>query len=227
MITYRQPFRGEYPISQRYGEVIAGVTYKGKPHTGIDYACPFGTEILASADGTVLLSGYDGSGFGNWIVILHEKDKATVYAHLSERYVYVNQKVRQGDVIGLSGSSGYSTGPHLHFEARSKWNDPASHKDPMTYLPLMSFADAGGNQPPARSDSIHGVCQVVCEAAFVRDWETLSRKYMLHRGDRVYVFDDVKRQDGLPFRFIGANLCMAEYDIDGTQILEKVEDNGK
>lgn len=232
MITYRQPFRGEYPISQRYGEVIQGVTYKGKPHTGIDYLCPFGTEILASADGTVLYSGYDGSGFGNLIIILHERNKATVYAHLSERYVYVNQKVRQGDVIGKSGSTGYSTGPHLHFEARSVWNDPESHKDPVMYLQMKSMADPEGNQTPSGSDSpdqesdssIQGLCRVACEAANVRDWNTLGWKALVYKGERVYVFDDVKWMNNLPYRFIGAGLCMAERDADGTVILEKVKD---
>lgn len=231
MITYRQPFRGEYPISQQYGEVIPGVTYKGKPHTGIDYLCPFGTEILASADGTVMNSGYEGNGFGNFIIILHERNKATVYAHLSERYVLVNQKVRQGDVIGLSGNSGYSTGPHLHFEARERWNDSSSHKNPVTFLPMMSVDDQGpgaSSQDPVESESLlpAGVYRVACEAAFIRTWPGLERDRMLCQGERVYIFDDVLRNESrLPFRFIGAGRCIAEYDIDGTIILEK--NNGK
>lgn len=136
MITYRQPFKGDYPISQRYGETITDP----KGHTGIDYACPLNTPILASADGIVMKAGWDSTGYGNCVIILHSAHSATLYAHLKECAVYDNQRVKQGDLIGWSGSTGNSTGPHLHFEARDRWNDPKSHKDPMT-LPLTTFAD--------------------------------------------------------------------------------------
>ena len=235
MKTYRQPFKGEYPISQGYGEVIEGVTYKGKPHTGIDYLCPFNTEILASGDGTVLVSGFDVTGYGNWILILHERNKATIYAHLNERFVYTNQIVKQGEVIGLSGSSGYSTGPHLHFEVRERWNDPESHRDPVTWLPLMSIDDsalpenAGGQFPSADASGepspnpLHeGICRVVCEAAYVRGWKKLNREKLVYRNETVYVFPMVKYYDGLPFYFIGAGSCMAAYDSEGTIILENI-----
>ena len=139
MITYRQPFTGDYPISQKYGETITSDF-----HTGIDYACPVNTPILASADGIVMKAGWDSTGYGNMVIILHSAHSATLYAHLSECAVYDNQRVKQGDVIGWSGYSGNVIpegirGAHLHFEARDRWNDPKSHKDPMT-LPLMTFA---------------------------------------------------------------------------------------
>lgn len=237
MIEYRQPFRGDYPISQQYGEVIEGLTYKGKPHTGIDYGCPYGTMILASADGIVMASGYDGSGFGNYIIILHERNKATVYAHLAERYVLVNRLVKQGDVIGISGSTGYSTGPHLHFEARERWNDPASHKDPVMYLPMRTFADVSSQPAEDSSQSSvdssqlsegmePGVYRVVCDAAYVRGWERLNREKLVYRGERVYLFGDQKEYDGLKFYYIGGGSCMAASDIEGTVILEK-EDGEK
>lgn len=145
MITYRQPFKGEYPITQQYGEVIPKVTYLGKPHTGIDYGCPAGTEILASADGIVMKSGWDITGYGNVIIIMHDAKHATLYAHLNKCSVFLNQKVRQGDVIGLSGATGGTaeyptTGPHLHFEARRRWNDYSTHFNPYD-LPLMSVED--------------------------------------------------------------------------------------
>lgn len=145
MITYRQPFVGDYPITQRYGEVIPGVTKNGKPHTGIDYACPDGTPVLASADGIVMKAGWDSTGYGNCVIILHAAHCSTLYAHLSECAVYDNQRVRQGDVIGWSGYTGNVVplgikGAHLHFEARERWNDWTTHFDPMT-LPLMSVDD--------------------------------------------------------------------------------------
>ena len=68
-----------------------------------------------------------------------------------------------------------------------------------------------------------GVCEVCCSAAFVRDWETVTRQYMVYEGEKLYIFPDVKMQNGLPFYFIGANRCIAQYDVDGTQIIRKVE----
>lgn len=149
-MSYRQPFVGDYPITQRYGEIIAGVTYKGRPHTGIDYACPAGTPILASADGIVRRSAFDGGGYGKYVTIEHGSGAATLYAHLNSRDVIEGQCVKQGDVIGLSGSTGNSTGPHLHFEARRAWGDWRSHFDPME-LPLQNFADP---QPVGKSDKL-------------------------------------------------------------------------
>lgn len=145
-MIYRQPFRGEYRITQRYGQYIEGVTV-GSAHTGIDYDCPIGTEILASADGTVMAAGWDLNGFGFRVIIRHEADKSTLYAHLDSIGVNVGQQVKQGDVIGLSGWSGNvvpksEKGRHLHFEARVTWNDYKSHRDPVTYLPLMSVDDS-------------------------------------------------------------------------------------
>ena len=159
MVIYRQPFNGEYPITQRYGEVIEGVTYKGQPHTGIDYGCPEGTPILASADGLVKFAEMDNTGYGNTVIIEHYDTKATLYAHLSAIKVVVNQIVFQGDVIGYSGSSGNVTGPHLHFEARAKWCDWRSHRDPVSFLPLMSVDDKGKQLKNAESfDAGDTVC---------------------------------------------------------------------
>lgn len=141
MITYRQPFVGDYPVTQAYGVVIPGVTFKDRPHSGIDYGCPAGTPILASRGGTVVYSDFDPSGYGHLVKILHPDNNMTLYAHLSERHVGKGAAVRQGDVIGLSGNTGNSNGPHLHFEARKyphRWQD---HIDPMT-LPMMSVDDS-------------------------------------------------------------------------------------
>ena len=141
MITYRQPFRGEYPITQYYGEVIPGVTFNNKPHTGIDYGCPPGTEILASADGTVMAAGWDMTGYGFRVILKHSDGRATLYAHLDTISVSMGQHVQQGQEIGTSGATGKVTGPHLHFEARRIWNDYSAHFDPKQ-LPLMSIDDS-------------------------------------------------------------------------------------
>ena len=117
MIQYRQPFEGTYPITQGYGEVIPGVTYKGQPHTGLDYACPTGTPILASADGVVIAAQWHDS-YGYYVKIQHNDTFATLYGHCSSIAVSVGQTVSQGQTIGYVGSTGNSTGPHLHFEVR-------------------------------------------------------------------------------------------------------------
>ena len=83
-------------------------------HNGLDIAVPTGTPILAAAAGKVVVSGYTETN-GNWVKIDHGNQHATAYLHLSERKVSAGQEVRQGQVIGLSGSTGRSTGPHLHF----------------------------------------------------------------------------------------------------------------
>ena len=141
MVNYRQPFRGEYPITQRYGEIVPGVTYNNASHTGIDYACPEGTEILASAAGVVMFAEFDQYGYGNTVIIQHNDGKATLYAHLKRIAVVLREKVEQGEVIGWSGSTGNATGPHLHFEARSVWHDYKSHRNPITFLPLQTVMD--------------------------------------------------------------------------------------
>ena len=147
MVTYRQPFEGTFPITQRYGEIVEGVTYKGLPHTGIDYGCPSDTPILASADGVVKAAKNDPSGYGKYIILEHPDGKATLYAHLWYfNNLFEGKQVKQGDVIAYSDSSGNSTGPHLHFEARAVWNDAKSHRDPITFLPLMSQVSAVSNQ---------------------------------------------------------------------------------
>lgn len=135
-MTYRQPFSGEWPITQYYGETITSSF-----HTGIDYGCPMGTAILASSDGVIRYAGYDQTGYGYCVIIEHDAAHATLYAHLSSiRFTSIGRAVEQGEVIGYSGNSGNSTGPHLHFEARTIWNNYRSHFDPMK-LPLISVDD--------------------------------------------------------------------------------------
>lgn len=89
----------------------------GRMHTGIDVAGPNGTPMYAAAGGTVVTAGYAGS-YGNLVVISHGNGIQTYYAHCSALYVTVGQTVAQGECIAARGSTGNSTGPHLHFEVR-------------------------------------------------------------------------------------------------------------
>ena len=81
-IMLRQPFSGSYPITLDFGETWGKTYTKDNPHKGIDYGCPEGTPVLASADGTVLNVGYASTGYGNFVIIQHKDGSGTVYAHL-------------------------------------------------------------------------------------------------------------------------------------------------
>ena len=202
-MNYRQPFVGSWPITQRYGEIVPGVTYAGKPHTGIDYGCPEGTEILASNDGIVVFAGIDQTGYGFMIIIQHNDGKSTLYAHLSQVKVVLRQKLSQSDVIGLSGNTGNSTGPHLHFEARKVWNDPRTHFNPMD-LPLMSVDDSviTGATHLKDASSLGKYVEVICPdgaRAFHPDWS--PRFTGFPKGTKLYYTGQTVTRPGYPYTY--------------------------
>lgn len=100
-------------------------------HTGIDLVEPFGSPVFAADDGVVALVGSSSSGYGNYVVLAHAGGFDTLYGHLSTALVKVGQVVSQGTPVGLEGSTGNSTGPHLHFELRVNQRPV----DPTPYLP--------------------------------------------------------------------------------------------
>ena len=104
----------------------------GRKHEGIDIAAPKGTAIYAAAAGKVVFSGWGPTGYGKMVIIKHRNHLSTVYAHNSKLLVKKEKQVKQGQKIALMGSTGRSTGPHLHFEVR---ND-TKPKNPIKYLPL-------------------------------------------------------------------------------------------
>ena len=122
-------------ISQGFGPTTFWFEppYAGYPHfhTGIDLVAPFGSPVYAADDGMVALVGSSSSGYGNYVVIAHAGGFNTLYGHLSTALVKVGQTVTQGTVVGLEGSTGNSTGPHLHFELRIGQRPV----DPTPYLP--------------------------------------------------------------------------------------------
>ncbi|MBW5480627.1 transglycosylase family protein [Streptomyces bambusae] len=101
-------------------------------HTGIDFAVPTGTSVVAATEGTVVTAGRQGS-YGNAVIIKHPSGMHTLYAHLQSVSVRQGDPVDKAQEIGLSGSTGNSTGPHLHFEARTS-NNYSAHTDPVAYL---------------------------------------------------------------------------------------------
>ncbi len=130
--TWPEPF-GQ--ISQGFGpsSLPFEPPYGGYPHfhTGIDLVEPFGSPIFAVDDGLVALVGSSTQGYGNYVVIAHSGGLDTLYGHLSAALVSVGQRVTQGQPIGMEGSTGNSTGPHLHFELRINQRPV----DPTPYFP--------------------------------------------------------------------------------------------
>ncbi len=122
LLPIRRPGVLTYPvinvlITQGYGNTkFAERAYKTKFHNGIDFNASIGTPILASTKGKVIAVGNNGRlQYGKYILIEHKNNLATLYAHLSKYSVQKGDTVNEGDVIGYSGATGYSTGPHLHF----------------------------------------------------------------------------------------------------------------
>jgi murein DD-endopeptidase MepM/ murein hydrolase activator NlpD len=131
-------------ISQVYGptQLWFEPAYGGFAHfhTGIDICLPSGSPVLVADDGIVILVGSGPYGYGNYLVVQHQGGLTTLYGHFSRSLVHVGDQVMQGQPIGLEGSTGNSTGPHLHFELRID-NKPV---DPALYLPPGPPSDFRG-----------------------------------------------------------------------------------
>lgn len=112
------------------GTLTSGFGWRwGRMHEGIDIAVPSGTPVAAAASGTVIYAGWQG-GYGNIVIVDHGGGIATAYGHNTRVAVSSGQSVSQGQIIAYSGSTGHSTGPHVHFEVRVN----GSAVDPMGYL---------------------------------------------------------------------------------------------
>jgi murein DD-endopeptidase MepM/ murein hydrolase activator NlpD len=137
-----------------------------KAHLGIDYASPTGTPVRTVADGTVGFAGWQ-NGYGNVVVVEHSQNKSTLYAHLSRINVRKGQRVDQGTTVGLVGSTGASTGAHLHFE----YKVGKQHFDPLTIArqtegkPIPAQAKAQFKQVAQQMRSQLNAASVVVQAS--------------------------------------------------------------
>ena len=128
----------DHPIFDGYmwpakGTLTSGYGWRwGRMHKGIDIAAPIGTPIMAAASGEVIFAGWNSGGYGNLVKLRHPDGSVTLYAHNNRVMVRNGQRVRQGQLIAEMGSTGRSTGPHLHFEIRPNGSTAIN---PMARLP--------------------------------------------------------------------------------------------
>ena len=118
---FQWPLPEDFPITSYFGNRKDPFTGEPSYHDGTDIAAPAGTPILAAADGTVEIANSTdawGGGYGYYVKIRHNGSLETLYAHCSSICVSAGQKVKQGEVIAYVGTTGNSTGNHLHFEVR-------------------------------------------------------------------------------------------------------------
>jgi len=113
----RYPLQRQARVSSPFNpRRLHPVTGRVAPHKGVDFSMPIGTLVIAPADGTVEKIAYQANGAGRYVVIRHSREYQTVYMHLSRPLVKAGQSVKKGERIALSGNTGRTTGPHLHYE---------------------------------------------------------------------------------------------------------------
>lgn len=123
-----RPARGW--IASPFGRRIGPYTHRWKFHEGIDIAGRFGTPVVASADGVVAKVARDRGGYGQFVLVDHGDKVETLYGHLAQIIVEAGDAVQRGDVIAYMGSTGRSTGPHVHYEVRVG----GVHRNPVDYM---------------------------------------------------------------------------------------------
>ena len=125
---FLMPFNGAYSSFFGYRPQF------GRFHKGIDISLKVGDTVRCSLPGVVVRIKNDPDGYGNYVVVSHDGDLETLYAHLTRELVVTGQLLNAGDAVGLGGNTGNATGPHLHFETRIK----GEAIDPLYYLPRKS-----------------------------------------------------------------------------------------
>jgi murein DD-endopeptidase MepM/ murein hydrolase activator NlpD len=137
------------PVAGPMGDGF-GAPRRGYRHQGIDFPVPFGTRIGAAGIGTTIFAGYNNGGYGNLVVIQHRLGFTTWYAHLETITSWVGEQVSGGTRIGYVGSTGASTGPHLHFEVRR-------YDTPIDPAPLL-LAAVASRSPHSHSEPSYEEC---------------------------------------------------------------------
>ncbi len=134
--TYLWPSADSYYVTSTFGMRLHPILGYTRMHYGIDIGASYGTKIYAS-DGGVVITSEESYSYGNYVMIAHGNGRYTLYAHMSQRLVSVDDVVAQGDVIGYVGATGYATGPHIHFEIYE--ND--ERVDPLQFFSNYTILD--------------------------------------------------------------------------------------
>ena len=141
-VPSQQPVK-DFRFSSRFGVRVDPFNHNASMHPGLDMAAPKGTPVYATADGIVDRAERAG-GYGNMVEINHGKGVQTRYGHLSQILVHDGQRVHRGDLIALVGSTGRSTGPHLHYEVRID----GRAVNPMPFLQTAAYMTALKDRTP-------------------------------------------------------------------------------
>lgn len=176
------PAPGHYQITSKFGYRIHPLTGTRRLHAGIDIAVPTGCGIYAGADGVVAVATYSSSA-GNYVLINHGGGFSTVYMHNSKLLVSVGQQVKRGQKIALSGSTGWSTGPHCHFGVRKS----GKYVNPIPYLKSTSSSDESdyseSDIPDTDSDAISDTSSEDSEDAPIKREDSEDPAYTTEADD--------------------------------------------
>lgn len=164
----------------------------GRAHKGIDLKVYVGDTIRSAFDGMVRIVDYEGKGYGKYIVVRHDNGLETVYGHLSKQLVKINQPVKAGDVIGLGGNTGRSTGSHLHFETRLLG---------VAINPALLFdfenQDVRSDVYTYRKNGSNRVVASSSKASASEDKESVSGKSRFHKVHRGDTLSSIARKYGM------------------------------
>lgn len=180
----------------------------GRNHKGVDFGCPMGDTVRAVFSGRVRLTKFERSGFGFYVIVRHENGLETVYGHLSRFLVQPEQYVKAGQPIALSGNTGRSTGPHLHFETRFMgyainpeaifdFNNRVTHTDTYTFN-KSNYSQARNYSPSRRYSAVReqNSSQSQAQASTQQDEEKSSytSRYSRERGKNKLSRSERKRE---------------------------------
>lgn len=127
--SWQLPYKSTYVISSKFGVARSG----GKRHKGVDLV-GVDKHIYPVNNGTIIRKGYDSDGYGNYVIVEHGNGYWSLYAHMKKVYVNDGQSVDKNTILGVEGSTGYSTGSHLHLEIRKGGNTSSNTIDPISFL---------------------------------------------------------------------------------------------
>lgn len=157
-------------------------------HDGIDLRAPTGTPVLAAAPGKVIYSGSKIRGYGKMVVLKHDAKLSTIYAHNSKLYVKQGQQVRRGQRIALSGNTGRSTGPHVHFEIR----EGVTAINPASLLPSPSIVREA-NRRIAQRTNRSGESVRTSQAKAEKSTRRTSKRYEQYTNEKKRVSRETRR----------------------------------